>query len=336
MVCRRRGGSGNGCRCRFVRVKHIQRNPQLTVIIVNWRTPDLTVRAVRALAEDGVDRADVIIVDNASDDGSVEVIAAEGVEVLALAENVGFARANNEAARRRPADDYLLVNSDAFVDAPGSVSNMRARLAGTNAGIVVPRLLNADRTLQPSVAPLPSPAVALVQASGLSRFLPDALQPSFGTHWQHNEERGIQAANGAVMLVSGELWEKIGGFDESTFMYAEDRDFCWRARKAGWDVWFTPVASFVHLGNASAGGRWWATERAERVGAAEAAMMRRHLGRRTGALTVAIIRMGLALRVATSRLFGKAAAAERFSGSLRGFSAVTRHPQDGDPAKRKG
>jgi N-acetylglucosaminyl-diphospho-decaprenol L-rhamnosyltransferase len=195
---------------------------------------------------------------------------------------------------------------------------MRARLAHPSVGIVVPLLLNRDRSLQPNVAPLPSPTVALVQASGLSRFVPDRFQPSFGTYWRHGTEKEIQAATGAVMLVSGALWDELGGFDETTFMYAEDRDLCWRARRAGWKVWFTPAASFVHLGNATGGDRWSAAQRAERVGAAEAAMLRRHLGSGAGLLTLTTIRLGLAVRVVAARLLRRPAAA-RFAGSLRGF-----------------
>jgi GT2 family glycosyltransferase len=122
------------------------------------------------------------------------------------------------------------------------------------------------------------------------------------------------------MLVRRSLWETVGGFDESSFMYAEDRDLCWRARRAGWSVWFTPEATFVHLGNASAGDRWSVAQRAERVGAAEAAMVRRHLSPRRAAVTLALIRGGLRARAGGARLIARPDAASRFKGALRGFS----------------
>ena len=301
-------------------------DPALTTIVVNWRTPQLTVRAVRALTEDGVSPADVVIVDNASEDGSVDAIRAAlpGVEVLALPENVGFACANNEAVRRRPAEAYLLVNSDAIVHREGTVRALLDVLAQPDVGIVVPLLLNEDLSVQPNVAPLPSPLVAGVQASGLSRLVPDRLQPSLGTYWRHGSERDVQAATGAVMLVRRSVWDELHGFDESSFMYAEDRDLCWRARLAGRRVRFTPRAAFVHLGNASAADRWSAAQRAERVGKAEGAMLRRHLGPVRAAVTLALIRGGLAARVAGARLAGRPEAASRFRGSLRGFSAARR------------
>lgn len=302
------------------------RDLTLTAIVVNWRTPELTVRAVDALRSDGVSPADIVVVDNASGDDSVEAIRAAlpGVEILALAENVGFARANNVAARRRPADAYLLVNSDAILHRRGTVQALLDGLSRPEVGIVVPLLLNEDLSLQPNVAPLPSPLVAAVQASGLSRFVPDRLQPSVGTYWRHGSEGAVQAATGAVMLVRRSAWDALDGLDESSFMYAEDRDLCWRARDASWSVWFTPAAVFVHLGNASAGDRWTAEQRAERVGLAEGAMMRRHLSPVRAAVTLSLIRIGLAARLVASRAAGRPHAAARFRGALRGFSSAGR------------
>lgn len=297
-------------------------DPDLTAIVVNWRTPELTVRAVQALCDDGVRPDDVVVVDNGSGDGSDAFLRAAlpQVQVLALPENIGFARANNEAARHRPARAYLLVNSDALVHRAGTVQALRDLLARPLVAIAVPLLLNEDLSVQPNVAPLPSPLVAGVQASGLSRFLPDRVQPSLGTYWRHGSERDVQAATGAVMLVRRSAWDQLGGFDESAFMYAEDRDLCWRARRRGWRVRFTPRAVFVHLGDASAGTRWSAAERAEHVGRAESAMLRRHLGPVRAALTLGLVRAGLLARVAGARVAGKPRAAARFRGSLRGFS----------------
>lgn len=300
--------------------------PTVTAILVNWRTPELTARAVRALTDDGISPADVVVVDNCSGDGSVESIraAVPGVEVIALPENVGFARANNEAARRHPADAFLLVNSDAIAFRAGTVRALLEALTRPDVGIVVPLLLNDDLSVQPNVAPLPSPLVAAVQASGLSRFVPDRWQPSLGTYWRHGQEREVQAATGAVMLVQRSLWDALGGLDESSFMYAEDRDLCWRARRAGWSVWFTPRAAFVHLGNASGSGRWTVEQRAERIGVAEAAMVRRHLGPARAAVTLALIRGGLWVRAVAASLIGRPEAASRFRGALRGFSTADR------------
>jgi hypothetical protein len=72
-----------------------------------------------------------------------------------------------------------------------------------------------------------------------------------GTHWSHSSSREIEAATGAVMLVAGRVWERLGGLREDSFMYAEDLDLCWRAREAGWTTWFVAESEFVHLGGTS-------------------------------------------------------------------------------------
>jgi N-acetylglucosaminyl-diphospho-decaprenol L-rhamnosyltransferase len=296
---------------------------RLTAVVVNWNTPELTVRAVRALAEDGLPPDRAVVVDNGSGDGSVERLAAELPEatVVALPENVGFARASNEGARRLRGEAYLLVNSDAFVRRAGSVTALSAALDDPGVGVVLARLLNEDGSVQHNVAPLPSPLVALVQATGLSRFVPDRWQPSVSTHWRHDTAREVQAGIGAVMLARGTTWDALGGFDpESAFMYAEDRDLCWRARQAGWRVWFTPEAEFTHLGGGSTEGRWGSPARAERVGAAEAALIRRHRGRVGGAVTLAVVCGGLFVRTAAARALGRRDAAAVFRAGLRGFS----------------
>jgi N-acetylglucosaminyl-diphospho-decaprenol L-rhamnosyltransferase len=295
---------------------------RLTAIVVNWRAAELAVRAVIALVADGVPADRVVVVDSGSGEGDAERLAAglPGSRVVALAENVGFGRANNEGARRLPADAYLLVNSDAFVHRPGSVAALARALDDPSVGVVLARLLNEDGSVQHNVAPLPSPLVAAVQATGLSRLVPDRWQPSVSTHWRHDRAREVQAGIGAVMLVRGSAWGAVGGFDEGMFMYAEDRDLCWRVRRAGWRVWFTPDAEFVHLGGGSTEGRWSSPDRAERVGAAEAALVRRHRSGLSAAATLTLVRLGLAARALAARALGRRDAAAVFRAGLRGFS----------------
>ena len=127
--------------------------------------------------------------------------------------NVGFARGNNAGAAALGGGAYLFVNSDAFVHRPGSVGRLVDALAAPGVGVAVPRLLNEDLTLQPSVVPTSSPLPELVRASGLSRFVPNRLQPALGTHWDHSEsldlsDEGLMAdlqkrgkARGAADLV---------------------------------------------------------------------------------------------------------------------------------------
>ena len=174
-----------------------------TAVVLNWRTAEHTIRSVRALIADGLQPGQVVVVDNASGDDSVERIRSELplCPLVTLEENAGFARGNNAGANARPAAAYLFVNSDAFVHGPGSVRRLLETVREPGVGLAVPRLLNEDLTLQPSVVPTSSPLPELVRASGLSRFVPNSIQPSLGTHWDHGQSRAVQAATGAVIAV---------------------------------------------------------------------------------------------------------------------------------------
>lgn len=294
----------------------------LTAVVLNWRTPELTLRAARALADDGVPEERIVLVDNGSGDDSDDRFRRElpASFVLGLQENIGFARANNVGARSLPAEHaYLFVNSDAFVHAPGSVTELLGALEDPAVGIAVPRLLNEDLTLQPTVVPLSTPLPELVRASGFSRFVPNVLQPRLGTHWDHSCSRMIQAAVGPVLLVRARAWQELRGFDERSFMYTEDLDLFWRAARLDWSVRFVADAEFVHLGGATAQQRWDDPQRAERVARAEARMLREHLSPLRAAVTIAVMAAGVGSRAAFHRLRGDHSAAEAQRAWMRGY-----------------
>jgi N-acetylglucosaminyl-diphospho-decaprenol L-rhamnosyltransferase len=295
----------------------------LTVVLANYGTPDYTLRAVGALLGDGVAPGRIVVVDNGSADASFERFQAEIADcvLVRLEENIGFARASNRGALELPGEAYLFVNTDAFVHAPGTTARLVAALDDPRVGVVVPRVLNEDGTLQPNVVPTSRPSVALVRASGLSRFVPNRWQPHWSTHWDHGASREIEAANGAVLLVRGETWDALGGFDADLFMYAEDLDLCWRARGLGWKVWFVHDAEFVHLGGGATGRDWMDPARAERIGRSEARMIRRHLGSPAAALTLAVMSGGTAARLLVHRARRNERAAAQMRGSLRGYRA---------------
>lgn len=290
-----------------------------TVVILNWRTPDLSVRAAESLLADGVSPEELVLVDNGSEDESCETFRRTFPRSVVVCEktNLGFAAGNNLGASARPANRYLFVNSDAFVAREHSVERLFSALDAPGVGAAVPLLLNDDSTVQPSVSPLRTPGVALVQASGLSRFVPDRAQPNWSTHWSHNESRDVQNAVGAVIAVDGGLWRELGGFDESTFMFGEDLDLFWRVRLHGRRLRFVHDAAFVHLGSAS-GGRPSAG-RAERVARADATTIRRHLPRHRAALTIAFELAGHVARLGVFRMVGAAGRAETSRGAIRGL-----------------
>ena len=300
---------------------------EVAAIVLNWRTPAHALRARAALLADGLARERVLLVDNGSGDGSVEALreGADGSPVLALPENVGFARANNLAARRLPASGcYLFVNGDAFVHRRGSVAALVDAVGRPGAGIAVPRLRNADLTLQPSVVPLSTPMPELIRASGLSRLVPNRLQPNLGTHWDHGRSRRIQAADGPVLAVEASVWRAVDGFDERTVMYGEDHDLFRRIAVGGYTAWFVAEAEFVHLGGASATQRWDRAERAQRVAAAEASMVAARLSPGRATMTIALMALGAGGRSLGLSLLGRRPASEVQYAWLRGYLGALR------------
>lgn len=289
----------------------------LTTVVVDWNLPDHTIRCIESLVADGVPAGRIVVVENGPTDETWSRISAElsGCVLVRIDANVGFAKANNIGAGILPAQSYLLLNNDAFVHKAGSVSALQKALEQREVGVAVPRLLNTDLTLQPSVAPFTTPVPALVRASGLSRFVPDRWQPRLSTHWTHAWSREVEAAIGPVMLVDGRVWERLGGLRETSFMYAEDLDLCWRAREEGWRTWFSSESEFVHVGGASSDRRWSTRERMERIARAEAAMMRERLPSAKAAAALSFMRLGMAARVVYFSLARNATA----SASCRGF-----------------
>jgi GT2 family glycosyltransferase len=292
-------------------------------VIVNWGTPDYTIRSVEALIADGVPARRMVVVDNGSEDSSYEQFRERLAEcvLVKLERNVGYVRAANVGAQALDGDHYLFVNNDAFVHRPGSVRTLLAALADESVGIAVPRILNEDLTLQPTVSPLQTPGVALVRASGLSRMIPNRWQPGWSTHWDHGCSREIQSAAGVVMLVRGETWRQLGAFDERIFLYAEDHDLCWRARSARWKIWFVLEAEFVHIGQGTIGAQWASPKRAEVIGEAMAAMTRRNLSPLSARLAIAFTSAGLGARWLVFTVTGRREAAASVLGALRGYRA---------------
>jgi N-acetylglucosaminyl-diphospho-decaprenol L-rhamnosyltransferase len=294
---------------------------ELTAVVLDWNLPTHAIRCVESLVGDGVHPNRIVVVENGPTPRTWVRIreTLQSSVLVRIDRNVGFARANNLGARTLPGSAYLFCNNDAFVHRRGSVAALLDALEGENLALSVPRLLNEDGTLQPSVIPFTTPAVAVVRASGLSRFIPNRWQPRWSTHWDHGTSRDVDAAMGAVIAVRGDAWEQLGGFRETSFMYAEDIDLCWRLRGLGWKTRFVSDAEFTHLGGSSSSVRWTDREQWEQVGRAEAYVIRANLPHRSAAASIAWMRLGLAARVLAFRLLGRKRAAEACRGSLHGM-----------------
>lgn len=239
---------------------------RVRVGIVSWNTAHLLDRCLEALpaALDGVE-AEIVVVDNASDDGSADVaLGHAGVRLLRNHENVGYARAMNQALAGGGVEVLIALNPDTE-PSPGSLSTLVKRLLDDpSVGLVVPKLVNPDGTLQHSVARFPSSRqVAMV-------LLPPAwvLRRGVGARWwadgyaPHDRPVDIDWAIGAVHVIRAEAVDG-SPYDERWFMYVEDVDLCWKLAQRGWRRRLEPDVEVVHVGNA-AGEQAWGGARTER------------------------------------------------------------------------
>ena len=224
------------------------------VAVVTWNTGELTAQALRRLidSDQGVE-VRVLVRDNGSTDGTVETLArvVPEAEVDAGRENLGFAAGVNSILARSTAPWVFLLNSDAWPD-PGAIGRLVSAAERNPRTIVAPRIERPDGTLEHSTHPFPSVRLAWLLAlrmGAIPREKADRLmlEPA----WNHDRSRTVDWAVGAALLLPRAAVEEVGPFDERFFMYTEDVEWAWRARKRGWEILFEPAAVVRHIGNAS-------------------------------------------------------------------------------------
>lgn len=249
------------------------------MIIVSYNTRELTLKAVETLLAHSPGVAmKVVVFDNASADGSAEAVAAAfpAVEVIASPENLGFARANNLVAESATTPWICLLNPDTETY-PGAMANLLAfAKAHPKAGIVGGRTVFPDGSLNPASAwRRITPWSLVTQITGLARLFPDSGLFNYEAMggWRRDSVREVDIVVGCLLMISKELWDRLGGFDTRYFMYGEDADLCLRARKLGYRPMITPDTQVMHLVGAST------AKRADKVVAvmrAKATLVRDH------------------------------------------------------------
>lgn len=244
---------------------------QLSIIVVNWNGGDFLKRSLESVARfpPQVDY-EVVVVDNASTDGSREWLESRGdsVRLIANAENVGFGRANNQAFAATEAPLLFLLNSDAEVH-EGAIDRLVATLReDERIGAVGPRLINTDGTLQPSVWRNPvTPFEMIITALRLYKLMPRRMRGELllGFHWDHSERRRARMLSGAALMVRREMIDVVGGFDETFHMYGEDTEWSMRIIRSGWWMIFEPDAIVMHHSGKSTVRRWSNLEKRQKI-----------------------------------------------------------------------
>lgn len=216
------------------------------VIIANWNGAHHLRVCLQSLRQQTHPQFEVLVVDNGSSDGSLEMLAREfpEVRVLALSENYGFVVASNHGAALTQADVLVMLNNDTEVEPQWLEALCRALEEHPEAGSAASKILLFDRrdTLHSAGDVLDA------------NFMPQNRGVWEVDRGQYDEERWVFGACGGAAAYRREAWEEVGGFDERLFMYLEDVDLAWRLQKAGWKCIFVPEARVYHHLSATGGG----------------------------------------------------------------------------------
>lgn len=224
---------------------------KVSFITVGYKTPGLIRQLLRGVEDAAFGFPyEYFFVNNAPGDGTSEMVRAAfpWVSVMDAPRNLGFGRSNNMAAGCAAGEYLMLLNPDITVFA-GEMEKLVAHAdAHPEAGIVGPKLLNPDRTVQRWYYRFPTPMVPVCRRTPIGRTTWGAriLDRYFMSDADPNAVGDIDGLFGSAMLVRRNAYVELGGFDERFFMYFEDIDLCRRAWEAGWRVRYAPVASFVH------------------------------------------------------------------------------------------
>jgi N-acetylglucosaminyl-diphospho-decaprenol L-rhamnosyltransferase len=294
---------------------------RVDVVVVTYRSGDTVAAAVRPLA--AADGVHVICVDNASGDGTAELLRSLPAKTIALEENGGFAHGCNVGWRAGSAPYVLFLNPDAEIG-PEAVETLVGELErNERAGAVAPRIEEPDGSLDYSLRRFPRLRSGFAQALFLHRLFPNAawVDEVIRDPSEYEQPHAVDWVSGACFAVRRSLLERIGGLDESFFHYSEDVDVCARIWDAGYEVRYVPDALAVHEGGASAP--------RTRLLAILAASRIRYAAKHERPLTALLVRASVALGALTHVVLAKSNAARR--GHLRALGVALR-PLPAEPS----
>ncbi len=223
----------------------------LSVCIVNWNTRDDLAECLASLeaAMEGVE-AEVIVVDNASSDGSADMVRERfrWVRLIANENNVGYARGNNQAIKAAAGRYVLLLNPDTIVPPDGLRELVAFAGQHPEAGAVGCKLVYPDGRIQHSCRTFPTPDVIVWEYLGLSRLFPKSR--IFGKYrmswWDYNNVREVDQPMGSCLLLRAEALGDVGPMDEQFPIFFNEVDLCFRLKQAGWKILYTPRPIVVH------------------------------------------------------------------------------------------
>jgi GT2 family glycosyltransferase len=224
----------------------------VSIVIVAWNVRELLHNCLKSVYDEtkGVD-FEVIYVDNASRDGSVEMVRKkfQEVKIVQNEKNEGFIKANNQAIEIADGRYVLLLNSDTVVLDNAIAKTVKFADAHPETAVVGCKVLNADGTLQRNCFMYPSVLNMFLSATYLYKIFPGSR--FFGrqemTWWNFNDVREVETVCGCFSLVRKEAIKQVGLMDYTYFVYGDDTDWCYRFKKHGWKIMFTPDPEIIHF-----------------------------------------------------------------------------------------
>jgi GT2 family glycosyltransferase len=228
----------------------------LSIIIVSWNAREYLSKCILSLAGSLANgSSEIIVVDNASTDGSPEMVCDQfpQVKLIRNTENLGFAKANNIGIRQCTGNYIALINSDVEV-LNGCVDRLIEYMKqNSDIGMLGPQILDENRNVQRSCMGFPSVWNTFCRAFALDVLFPNIklFSSYMMSYWSHNTIRNVDVINGCFWLIRRQATDKVGLLDERYFIYAEDKDWCKRFWDSHWKIVYYPEAKAIHYGGAS-------------------------------------------------------------------------------------
>jgi len=240
--------------------KNSRTNPKvsLSIVIVNWNSGEQLRECLESIVStdiEGFTLDKVIVVDNASSDGSAQNISdlKLPLQVLYNKENLGFAAAGNMGAKQTASDYLLFLNPDTklFQDSLSTPIFFLERQCNEHIGILGVQLVDENGHVSKTCARFPTPGAYFSKMLGLNRLFPNVFPSHFMTEWDHRTSKIVDHVIGAFFLVRASLFQKIGGFDERYFVYLEDLDFSLKTKHLGYVSYYLATTQIYHKGGGS-------------------------------------------------------------------------------------
>ena len=223
----------------------------LSIVIVNWNTKNQLRDCLESINKEKGDLdVEIFVIDNNSSDGSAKMIKNNfpNINLIANQENIGFARANNQGIRESKGVFVLLLNPDTIM-LPGTLINAISYFENNdNAGIIGCKLLNPDRSIQPSCRTFPSLLSQIFIMLKLHHVFINtkSLKKYYMTDFDYMESREVDQVMGAFFMIKRKVINKVGFIDEIFWLWFEEVDYCYQTRKAGFKIYFTKDAEIIH------------------------------------------------------------------------------------------